>query len=54
MGWTLPPPDTNYREGQPHLPAEIRRAWISLAGRQLVEGGKLLLTVDTVPFTDDL
>lgn len=37
-----------------HLPAEIRRAWIALAGRQLVEGGKLLLTVDTVPFTDDL
>ena len=37
-----------------HLPADTRRAWLALAGRQLVEGGKLLLTVDTVPFTDDL
>lgn len=37
-----------------HLPAKIRRAWIALAGHQLVKGGSLLLTVDTVPFSDDL
>jgi 2-polyprenyl-3-methyl-5-hydroxy-6-metoxy-1,4-benzoquinol methylase len=37
-----------------HLPRPIRRAWLEKAGNQLVAGGLILLTVDTVPFTREL
>lgn len=37
-----------------HLPARVRRGWFEHASRQLVPGGRLLLTVDTVPFSDQL
>lgn len=37
-----------------HLPATVRREWFENASRQLVPDGRLLLTVDTVPFSDQL
>ncbi len=37
-----------------HVPNSVRKAWIRKAYRQLVSGGALLLTVDTVPFSRQL
>ena len=37
-----------------HLPYRIRKLWLEKACRQLVRGGRLLLTVDTVPFSREL
>jgi 2-polyprenyl-3-methyl-5-hydroxy-6-metoxy-1,4-benzoquinol methylase len=37
-----------------HLPSNTRKCWIKKACAQLVSGGKLILTVDTYPFSDNL
>lgn len=37
-----------------HLPAATRLSWLAQASRHIVPGGWLLLTVDTVPFSDAL
>ncbi|MGZ4448060.1 MAG: methyltransferase domain-containing protein [Nocardioides sp.] len=37
-----------------HLPRVVRREWLRTAARQLRPGGRLLLTVDTVPFSTAL
>lgn len=37
-----------------HLSSAVRRAWLETAASQLATGGRLLLTIDTVPFSDRL
>ena len=37
-----------------HLPAAVRRVWFGTAARQLSMGGRIILTVDTVPFETTL
>jgi 2-polyprenyl-3-methyl-5-hydroxy-6-metoxy-1,4-benzoquinol methylase len=37
-----------------HLPASLRRRWLRLFGEHLRPGGRVLLTVDLVPWTEQL